>query len=479
MANKPTEYTVQKLENWSSDQTVEPHILRRGQLVKSSDGAYYDVGVQTPISADGDSVYAKDIWLDESVFTDWSGAVTDLFDNLHSEIENVTSNDPKTITIHFNRTVVANTIGLGETSGGDFSNVLIKIKNSGGVLTTVIDESAVNTKYTTRTFQLPVTAGFNALVIEFHTADTVNLSNCVILKTRSVVSRGQAVKPDGTVIDLNATAGGNQKFSLEEYDATFNANPLPVTNFLHEVREGNVPGHSIVDKFGKNEDVGTSFEPLSLGGFFRTPQAANAIALRVKAGGDIEDDVAGDGAREITFIGLDETGAEVTEAIDTNGVDASTATTTTWIRMPRAYVSKSGTYAGAGTDSMDTTITIEDTSENVWLIIHKPDIGRSQTQIGQYSIPLGKTAYVFNYALTTDSNKEVDFLFFKRESILDAAPPYQARRTVVEHVGIFGHFNHTFLGGQRFQELTDIGWMCKAASAAVATVDYSILLVDN
>jgi len=251
------------------------------------------------------------------------------------------------------------------------------------------------------------------------------------------------------------------------------------TDFLHEVRNGSIPGHSIVDKFGKNEDVAATFEPLSIGGFYRTPQSASAIALRVKSGGDIEDSATGDGAREITFIGLDETGAEVTEAIDTNGVDASSATTTTWMRMPRAYVSKSGLYAGAGADSMDTTITIEDTSENVWLIIHKPNVGRSQSQIGQYTIPLGKTAYVLNYALTTDSNKEVDFLFFKREQILDAAVPYQARRTVVEHVGIFGHFNHEFPGGQKFNELTDIGWMVKAVATAQATVDFTILLVDN
>ena len=187
-----------------------------------------NINVQHPLPTNGDSVYSKDIWVEESVFTDWSGDITDLFDNLHTQVVNSTSDAIKSITFHFNRTIVANTIGLGNTGNGTFSNVLIKLRNSGGVDTTVIDNSSIDDKETTDTYLLPVTAGFNALVIEFHTTDIISLSNCVILKSTSVVSRGQAVKPDGTVIDLNATTGGNQKFSLEEYDDTFRTNPLPV-----------------------------------------------------------------------------------------------------------------------------------------------------------------------------------------------------------------------------------------------------------
>ena len=249
-------------------------------------------------------------------------------------------------------------------------------------------------------------------------------------------------------------------------------------DFLIEVAKGNVAGHSLVHKFGKNEDVGATFEPLSIGALYNTVQPAAATALRVKAG-NAADTAAGDGAREITFIGLDETGAEVTEAEATAGESASTATTATFIRLYRAYVSSSGLYAGAGVDSMTADIVIESTAPVDWATIEKPDVGRSQTQIGQYSVPLGKTAYVMAYTLTTDALKEVDFLFFQRGSILDAAAPYEARRTVIEHVGIKGTISGTFSGAQKFTELTDIGWMCKAASAAEVTVDFDILLVDN
>lgn len=187
-----------------------------------------NINVQHPLSTDGDSVYVKDILLEASTSTNFTGGdVTDLLNNLHSSIVNTTTENPKTILIHFNRTVVSNTLGVGAYEG-DFSNVKVEMLTSGHIATTPIDESSSNIKYTSRTFQLPVTAGINALRITFHTADTVSLSNLVMLKTISVVSRGQAVKPDGTVIDLNATVGGNQKFSMEEYDGTFRTNPLPV-----------------------------------------------------------------------------------------------------------------------------------------------------------------------------------------------------------------------------------------------------------
>lgn len=179
-----------------------------------NDGVYNNVSMQNPFPVDGDSVYAKDIWQTESDICDFSGAVTDLFDNLHTVIIDSTSNNPKEILIHFNRTVVGNVLGIGAFSG-NFSNTEIQLGNSGGIFTTVVDESADNTDYTTRTFQLPVTAGYNAIKLRFHTTDTVTLSNLVILKTRSVVSRLQGVEPGGTVIDVQATADGSLKVSNE------------------------------------------------------------------------------------------------------------------------------------------------------------------------------------------------------------------------------------------------------------------------
>ena len=77
-------------------------------------------------------------------------------------------------------------------------------------------------------------------------------------------------------------------------------------DFLIEVSKGNIAGHSLVHKFGKNEDVGATFEPLTIGGVYQTLQPAAATTLRVKAG-NANDTAAGTGAREVTVQGLDET----------------------------------------------------------------------------------------------------------------------------------------------------------------------------
>jgi len=189
-------------------------------------------------------------------------------------------------------------------------------------------------------------------------------------------------------------------------------------DFLIEVSKGNIAGHSLVHKFGKNEDVGTTFEPLSIGAVYQTPQPAAATVLRVKAG-NVNDTAAGTGAREVTIQGLDETGAVQEEALATAGASAGAAGSITFIRVFRAFVSSSGTYATAAADSMAADIVVENGGGGTdWLTIEMPDIGRGQSQIGVYSVPLGKTAYVFSYIMTTDSSKAVDFLFFRREGIL-------------------------------------------------------------
>jgi hypothetical protein len=90
-------------------------------------------------------------------------------------------------------------------------------------------------------------------------------------------------------------------------------------DFYLEVHKGNVTGHSIIHKFGHNTAIPTTYTPVTSIGSYPTPQVSGATTLRIKAGGDANDTAAGTGAREITLIGVDETGAEVTETLATAG----------------------------------------------------------------------------------------------------------------------------------------------------------------
>lgn len=256
----------------------------------------------------------------------------------------------------------------------------------------------------------------------------------------------------------------------------------PTADFLIDVSRGRVPGHSIVHKFGRNTSVGTTLVPICEGGIYRTPQVGSATALRIKAGGNANDTAAGSGAREVTLIGLDETGTEVTETLATNGASASSATTTTFIRLYRLFVSASGTYATATTGSHSGDIVIENSAGTEdWATISSGVWAASQSEIGAYSVPLGKTAYVLSHAVNVDSSKNATVIFFQRQNILETSAPYTAMREVYDFAPITELFHispHSPLGP--YPECTDIGFMGKInTGTAEIDVDFEILLIDN
>lgn len=255
---------------------------------------------------------------------------------------------------------------------------------------------------------------------------------------------------------------------------------IKTPEYYMEIAKGNVPGESLVHKFGRNPSVGTSFVPVAIGGVYPTPQASGAAAMRVKSGGNANDTAAGTGAREITIEGLDETGALASEAVATAGASASSATTTTFMRVFRVYVSASGNYATQSAGSHSGDIVIENTGGTEYATIASTDFPRGQSQIAAYSVPLGYTAKMCGIIINVDSNKDLDAVLFKRESILDVAAPYSAMRTVAEFDAISGEFAITFAQPLDFPALTDIGVMAKASTGtAEVTVDFPIVLIKD
>ena len=114
--------------------------------------------------------------------------------------------------------------------------------------------------------------------------------------------------------------------------------------YLLECGAGNVEGASIINKFGHNESVGTSPTVISHGNIYRTPQISGATQLRIKAG-NVNDTANGTGAREVYIEGIGTDGLIQSEYLTTAGTSASANSVNSYIRLFRAFVSKSGTYA--------------------------------------------------------------------------------------------------------------------------------------
>ncbi|MCK5346941.1 MAG: hypothetical protein KAR20_26210, partial [Candidatus Heimdallarchaeota archaeon] len=217
------------------------------------------------------------------------------------------------------------------------------------------------------------------------------------------------------------------------------------------------------------------------GGFYRTPTSVVNLAA---ISDDANDTSAGTGAQEITLEYLDVDFNVQTATIEMNGLTETTETVTGVMRLYRAYVSRSGTYATQSSGSQKGSITIKvESAGETWAVI--PEVGTSglavgQSLIGAYTVPANCDAYVLTTVLTVDSAKTADLHFFQRKDVDDVVAPYTGCMRV-QH--IYTGLSTPLVAGNRsyekYPEKTDIGYLAKAAAPANVSVEFTILLIER
>lgn len=155
---------------------------------------WYPVNPQYPLPTDGDSVYVKDLDLQYCDNGNFSGGVDDYFNSLKTVNSDSTSNNPKTIKIWFKRSTQIQSIGFGcDNLSESFSNIVVKALGSGEAVRYTDDRyEDDNTKRNSFLIELPPLA-LNGILLEFHTTDTICLSNLIIFKATDVNSRIKGV----------------------------------------------------------------------------------------------------------------------------------------------------------------------------------------------------------------------------------------------------------------------------------------------
>ncbi|KKM67601.1 hypothetical protein LCGC14_1469480 [marine sediment metagenome] len=248
-------------------------------------------------------------------------------------------------------------------------------------------------------------------------------------------------------------------------------------NFYVEVKKGNVPGHSLIHKFGRNDAVADAvwegIHQLSTTFNFLTA----STPVRIKAGGNVNDDAGGTGMQKLVVVGLDSDGNQAEETITANGGSASTATTTSFWRVFRLYIPDGGcgTYGSANTG----IVTVENSGGGTDLIMITATEG--QSQYGAYAIPAGKTGYLLSVEVEADTKKPADFRMFTRNNLTDFSAPFSPRRIRLHFDGIDGPDTHNpdspFFA---LPALTDIWMEAEGAGAQTeVSVDFELLLVDD
>lgn len=239
-----------------------------------------------------------------------------------------------------------------------------------------------------------------------------------------------------------------------------------------DISRGNVQGVRVIHAFGRNTAIGLTFTPVTRSGFYRTPQVSGATALRIKAGGNAADTANGAGGRAVTLTGIGPTGELISETIATAGASASAPTQQTFIRLLDAFVSASGTYASQTAPSHVGDIVVEAAAGGAdWALISDGSFPRGDTEIGVYTTPKGRSAYVQAIRLSSDADKKVNFVLFKRSGILETAAPYSGMILIAEFPSVSGSVAVDYDPPLAFPELTDFGFM---ASVSASTVDVSV-----
>ena len=175
--------------------------------------------------------------------------------------------------------------------------------------------------------------------------------------------------------------------------------------FYLAVQQGKVPGYSMVNKFGYNPTIGSgSFETIWETGDNYSWQST-AVTVDVVSD-DVNDDVAGTGARTLRIQGLDGSYNFAEETVDMDGTTTVT-TTQTFLRVFRMSVETAGS---SGNNEGTITVTYTGGSDVAATI----SAGNGQTLMTLYTIPAGYTGYLLSINISSGKDQEMDFKFIQR-----------------------------------------------------------------
>jgi len=211
---------------------------------------------------------------------------------------------------------------------------------------------------------------------------------------------------------VKAILSGEDQNGIFQNIKSTEAGNLRVADFLVEVARGNIPGYSIVRKFGFNPIVPTGTADIYEYGAI---PAANFYTFSADGVADI-DRISGDDSLdagiEMTIEGLDVNGNDVSQVISLDGTDAQTpvALTTALWRVNRVFNSNGVELVGNVYVFVNGAVTAG-VPNNATSVRGYVSVGNGQTLQGIYTVPNGKTGYFYSMK-TSIIKKQAAFATF-------------------------------------------------------------------
>jgi hypothetical protein len=401
-------------------------------------------GPQSPLSADGDSVYEKDLKSQLSDVGTFDGADLDtLFNNLDDSIVDSDATNPKWFKFFLERPITAGSVGI-IAHEGNFSNVKIEFLDRQGTALAENDDSTSDTKHTAYKYSI-VATNVCCIKISFHTADTVTVSFLRIQKDTTTASRLKAIRPDGKEAEIAASIDG----LLKIMDG---ASPI-------EIARGNVTGYDVVHKFGRGADIDSADGMVDLWDGAHYNASLKSYSYSTSA--------------DITHLSSDDNGD--TQLLEVQGLTglgdlviqtkALTGQTKAALDTPLQRVFRvknlgSTDNAGHVFCFVDDTTTggVPDTIVNVRALI---DQGNNQTLMAMYTIPTTingltvESAYIVEWHGSLSSPKASSFMDIEMRR-RESGGVFQLKHTSTLSSAGTSHVQHPFVIPQAVAPAADI-----------------------
>jgi len=356
----------------------------------------FGTSVQYPLATDSDSAYVKDINLERSDNGDFTGSVLDYFNSLTSVNTNLTSDNPKSIKIWFERTIYAHDIGIGcdDISKGFGTDVTVKLLGSGEAVRftknfTSLDPNSALLEFGPK--------AFNGVVLEFNNGSEVCLSNITIRKAQETSATLQGSTPDGIIKNVNVTEDGDLAISD-------NSSGLSIA-------EGKVTGKTFIHKFGTALDFDKGDGEVDVWDGAEDGEPYEAMTYTFSTIADIDRISAEDNAdtQDIEIQGLDTNWELITQTVTLTG-QTPAIIPVPLIRVFRMKNDNSADLAGHVFCFVNSSTSsgVPDDPTKLRAVIH-PDA--QQTEMAIYTIPAGKTGYIRDwYASSAGGNKDTNII---------------------------------------------------------------------
>jgi len=242
-------------------------------------------------------------------------------------------------------------------------------------------------------------------------------------------------------------------------------NRLPVRqfDFFFDVSAGKVAGHSGINVFGHNEQVGTAEEHLwEYGGGYTYSSTADITQISSDSAGD---------TNTVLIEGLDVNHAEKSVNIILNGT--TPVGFSGFFRILNVINTSSTDFVGnisVITNSGTYTAGVPDTASTVRAYIVPGD---NISMMAMYTIPAGKTGYIVFGKASVSSGKDVVVRFYGRTN----GGVFMLRHIVDINSANYDYF---FKAPMKMPEKTDIEVRATSSGAGTAvSAAFDIILVDN